>query len=450
MNLRCPPRVALVVLSLGGCSEYNLTGDKPPEPGAPDTGLSGEPSLVADPAAVSGAGSCEDLSVPVTLTNAGDAPLTLSAATASGAWTVVGFTPPVVLEPGLSTGLTVMGQGLGSLAVESDDPDQPVLTIPLETGEDLPPTLALVSPGNGEVLDPGDRLVEAVVSDTEDPPEDIALTWRSDVDGVIANGFADATGSMTTLWAAGRTEGDHVLSVTATDTCGNATTVDVGVCQQAGYTVDELDLSSWNFEGSAEWDTANDWLRLTPATNNQVGSAFATSSSVRADNVQITFAFFIGNGSGADGISLTALDVARMSGFLGGTGCGIGYGGDAPCTGGPALPGWSIEVDTYYNDGQDPTPDDHVMFTFDGDVDDPAAWAPLPEMEDTGWHEMVVDVSAPRVRVSIDGTTYIDQDVSGGSFAFDAYVGFTAGTGGQTNEHLIDSLEVTEYVCAEE
>ena len=31
----------------------------------------------------------------------------------------------------------------------------------------------------------------------------------------------------------------------------------------------------------------------------------------------------------------------------------------------------NIEVDTYFNDGQDPTPLDHLMFTFDGDVDDP-------------------------------------------------------------------------------
>lgn len=446
------PAAALLCISalVVGCSEYNLSEEKGPEGGAEDSGVVGAPDLVADPAAYAGEGVCGDTAVPVTLSNMGDAPLTISSASTSGSWTVIGFTPPVTLEPGLSTDFTVAGQGSGSLALESDDPDEPVLSIPLETGEDRPPTLALVDPTNGEILDPGDRVIEAVVADTEDPPEDIALTWRSDVDGVIANGFADAAGSMTTTWAAGRTEGDHVLTVTATDTCGNTATVDVGVCQQAGYTVDELDISSWNFEGAAAWDTSNDWLRLTPATQGQVGTAFATSSSVRADSVQISFAFFIGNGTGADGISLTALDVARMTTFLGGTGCGIGYGGDAPCTTGPALPGWSIEVDTYYNDGQDPTPDDHVMFTFDGDVDDPAVWAPLPEMEDTGWHQMVVDVAAPRVTVSIDGVTYIDQDVSGGSFAFDAYVGFTAGTGGSTNEHLIDSLEVTEYVCAEE
>lgn len=447
-----PRAAAVLALSavLVGCSEYNLSEEKGPEGGAGDSGLPGAPDLVADPAAYAGGGVCGDTTVPVTLSNAGDAPLTITGASTSGSWTILGFTPPVTLDPGLSTDFTVAGQGEGSLALESDDPDEPVRSIPLETGEDLPPTLALVDPTNGEILDPGDRSIEAVVADTEDAPEDIALTWRSDVDGVIANGFADASGSMTTTWAAGRTEGEHVLTVTATDTCGNTATVDVGVCQQAGYTVDELDISSWNFEGAAAWDTSNDWLQLTPAQNDRVGTAFATSSTVRADSVQISFSFFIGNGSGADGISLTALDTARMTTFLGGTGCGIGYGGDAGCTAGPALPGWSIEVDTHYNEGQDPTPDDHLMFTFDGDVDDPAVWAALPEMEDTGWHTMVVDVTAPRVTVSIDGTTYIDQDVSGGSFAFDAYVGFTAGTGGLTNEHLIDSLEVTEFVCTEE
>jgi hypothetical protein len=443
---------ALIVIALvSACSEYNLSEDKGAEPDAADTATRpGTPDLVADPAAVSQAGLCGDATVPVTLTNRGDAPLTLTSASISGAWTISGFTPPVTLEPGLETQLTITGQGEGSLEIGSDDPDEPTLVLPLLTAGDEPPALALIEPGNGDILDPGDRTVEAAVNDMEDALEDIALTWTSDVDGVIADGFADAAGAMSATWPAGRTEGDHVVTVTATDTCGNTASVDIGVCQQAGYTVDELDISSWNFEGSAAWDASNRWLRLTDVALDQVGTAFATSSTVRADSVQISFAFFIGNGTGADGISLTALDTARMTTFMGGTGCGIGYGGDAACTQGPALPGWSIEVDTHYNDGQDPTAADHLMFTFDGDVDDPAVWAELPEMEDTGWHQMVVDVSAPRVSVSIDGTVYIDQDVSGGAFAFDADVGFTAGTGGLTNEHLIDSLEVTEYVCSED
>jgi hypothetical protein len=56
------------------------------------------------------------------------------------------------------------------------------------------------------------------------------------------------------------------------------------------------------------------------------------TATVSGDNVQIEFLFFIGGGTGADGLSLTALDTTRMSSWLGGTGCGIGYGGGAACT----------------------------------------------------------------------------------------------------------------------
>ena len=49
----------------------------------------------------------------------------------------------------------------------------------------------------------------------------------------------------------------------------------------------------------------------------------------------------------------------------------------------------------------------------------------------------------------IDGVVYMDQDVTG-NFNFPAYIGFTAGTGGATNEHLIDSLVVTESICEED
>jgi hypothetical protein len=455
-RLPSSPLPVLATLSLSiamgawatGCSDYNLAEGKDPSAGD-DTG-GGTPDLQADPGAILGEGACGEATETVTLWNAGDGPLDILGLSASSGWTVSGLSVPVTLQPDDTADLSVTGSGSGSLTVESTDPDEAVLTIPLETTPDEAPSLNVIAPSHGDILDPGDLALEASVSDVEDASEDVTVQWVSDVDGEFAAGLADASGTMSDTWAAGRTEGDHAVTVTATDSCGNTATVDIGVCQQAGYSADELDISSWQFEGSAAWDSVEERLQLTPDAPNQVGSAFATSSTVGADNVQITFLFFIGNGTGADGISLTALDSARMTSFLGGTGCGLGYGGDAPCTSGPALPGWSIEVDTYYNADADPTPEDHVAFTFDGDVDAPQAWAVLPEMEDSGWHEMVVDVTAPHVRVDIDGITYIDDDLTGGSFAFDAYVGFTAGTGGETNEHIIDSLTVTEFVCSDE
>jgi hypothetical protein len=286
-----------------------------------------------------------------------------------------------------------------------------------------------------------------MVSDDVDPPEALALSWASNVDGVVGTDPAASDGLATLAWsAAAQTAGQQIVTLTATDSCGNVGGAHVGVCQQSGYTEDSIDLASWHFEGNANWDATNGWLELTEPVTGQLASAFDTADLVGGDEVSISFLFYVSGGTGADGISLTALDVDRMTSYLGASGGSIGYGSDGV---NPGLPGWSIEVDTYDNGyPQDPTPDDHVMFTFDGNQAGGYTWAPLPEMEDGAWHTMTVDVADPHVTVAIDGVSYIDEDISG-YFAFPAYVGFTAATGALTNYHLIDALEVTEYVCEE-
>ena len=129
-----------------------------------------------------------------------------------------------------------------------------------------------------------------------------------------------------------------------------------------------------------------------------------------------------------------------MSGFVGSSGGGIGYAG---------LPGWSIEVDTWYNgENNDPTQSDHLSVHIDGNQGAYEAWAALPEMEDGNWHDMAVSVSGTRMTIEVDGLTYIDQDISGLG-AFPAYIGFTGATGSATNWHLIDALEVEAFVCDE-
>ena len=128
-----------------------------------------------------------------------------------------------------------------------------------------------------------------------------------------------------------------------------------------------------------------------------------------------------------------------MSGFGGSTGGGLGYSG---------LPGWSIEVDTYHNNWNDPTSEDHIAFSLDGDSNNPQVWAALPEMEDDQWHTMKVRIAAPHVYAEIDGVPYLDTNISG-NLNFNAYIGFTASTGGYTNYHLIDSLTVVETLCEE-
>lgn len=438
-----------MLLLLVACSEYDIKGQPDePDPGeeteSEPTTEPGVPDLAATPEVVNLGARCGATATEetVTLENLGDAELVVSDIQINGeGWSLGAFSLPIKLAPGASHVIPVIGTiGEAMLSVYSDDPDEPVVSIPLSASLDTPPVVTILDPLDGAVL-PGGLVYPfaGTVADDTTAAEMLEIHWSSDVDGMLSVDRAAPSGSAPYRWdPAARTAGTHVVSLTATDSCGQTTTTSITVCQDQGYTADSLDLSTWNFEGSARYDSANGWVELTSTANDQSGTAFQTASLVSADNVTIDFNFYASGGSGADGLSVTAIDTTRMTSFVGATGGGIGYLG---------LPGWSIEVDTWYNSEYgDPTQNDHLSLIFDGYPNSIYAWAELPEMEDGAWHTMSVSVIAPRVTVSVDGVTYIDQDVAG-NFAFPAYVGFTAATGGSTNFHLIDALEVTRYVC---
>lgn len=424
----------LPFLLLAACTEYGL-GKQGKDPAA------AVPDIAVDPQSISEIVCTAPYESSVLVTNEGDGPLTVSLVSTTGDWTATADLP-VTLLTGEGIPVALSGSGPGTLTLSSDDPDEAELAVPLDVAVNLPPTATVDSPTDGTILaEPAaDQTLAGTVYDPDGDTLDV--TWL--VDGAPLTSGSAVSGPVSALWLA-PAAGDHTIGITASDACGSGA-ADVAVCQDETITYENLGISTWHYEGAAYWDTVAGNLVLTDAIQDQVGSAFDTTATVSGGSVDIDFDFYIGDGSGADGISLTALDSGRMTSFLGGTGCGIGYGGSADCTPGPALPGWSIEVDTYYNGGYDPTPEDHIAFTFDGDVDGPAVWAALPEMEDTGWHTMQVSVTDPHVTVVIDGITYIDQDLSG-YFGFPAYVGFTAGTGGETNRHLIQALTVTDRAC---
>lgn len=447
--MRAP--LALMPL-LVGCSDYNFqpdgkasrrgvdTGALEVEEPVPDEG--GTPEIAALPGTLDLGIICEATSSTVELSNLGDAELTITALSAGGAWEVEDPGLPVTLAASESLPVSVSGgPGDATLTVSSNDPVTPELEVPLRSAGDVPPTLSIVDPVDGSVLGVSATtdFLARIADDIS--TEEVALVWTSDADGELARNVPDSAGEAVLTWDGTiQAPGTHTITVTGTDTCGNEVSDSVTVCQNAGYLAENLDLSTWNFEGDAVWDGSNGWVELTAPANNQSGTAFQTAATVDATNVQVEFSFYVSGGTGADGISVTALDTTRMTSFVGSAGGGIGYQG---------LPGWSIEVDTWYNnEHNDPTPDDHLSLHLDGNVNSPVTWAALPEMEDGNWHTMAVTVSGSHVTVDIDGTTYIDQTVSGLT-SFPAYVGFTAATGGSTNYHLIDALEVEQYVCDE-
>lgn len=457
-------RLSLQTVGLGlltalssGCTEFDLTSIKDNsavDGPVPDTGDAEDTGVVEPPEGsplgqlshdqVDLGAICGEQVETVNLSSVGDAPLTVNVVQVDGeGWSLSHDTLPAVLEPGSTFEVRLSAAGDadgGNLTIMTDEDGGTTHAIPLMASPDQPPTVTITRPTPESVLSPdADYRFEAIVTDDVDSPEAMSVQWRSTVDGELSAAPITADGMALMGWTSvDQTSGDHRVEIEVTDSCGNVALDSVGFCQNEGYTEDSLDLVSWNFEGSALWDSSNEWVELTGPFTNQAGTAFQTSAAVTSDDVVIEFEFYVSGGTGADGISLTALDVDRMTSFVGDTGGGIGFRG---------LPGWSIELDTYYN-GHDPTSADHLSFHIDGDMNSPVAWATLPDMEDGAWHSAAVAVVGSHVVVSIDGTTYMDTTIDELT-PFSAYVGFTAATGSLTNYHLIDALSVEGFVCDE-
>jgi len=418
------------------------TADPPPEP-EPEPEV-GPPMAEVSHTHLDMGIVCGDTMETVTVTSRGESALEVFDIQLDGTGWLASHLPlPVTLEPEETLDIHLMSsEGSATLLIMTNEPDGSPIVLPLAAAADQPPYVLITSPMGGEVLSPGtDTLFEARVLDDADASDTLLIQWTSNMDGVLSTDPASLDGTATLDWSGGlRTAGDHRVELTAVDSCGNEAVTGVGFCQNEGYTEDSIDLASWHFEGSALWDTTNGWVELTGPYTNQAGTAFQTTSTVPSEAINIEFSFFVSGGSGADGISLTAIDTERMTSFVGGTGGGIGYAG---------LPGWSVEIDTWYNSvHNDPTSADHLSVHIDGNVDTPYAWSALPEMEDGDWHLASINVDGSHMTIAIDGVTYIDEVVSGlGSFP--AYVGFTGATGAATNFHLIDALEVEGFVCDE-
>ena len=439
--------VLTAFVGVAACSDYQIDKVQGVEPEGT------APEIAVDPGVVSPGVTCGVHSEDITVSNVGNGPLTVTDLLLIGdGWSLASAPAlPVIIDPDDHIVVTVEGQGgPASLAFRSDDPVRSQVTITLESELDSPPSLSLDGPPNDGALSPGAQV--AFTGSAEDggvDPADLLIGWTSDIEGNLGSVVPSSDGSFQYDWdGLLRTPGPHLLTATLTDSCGNTVEDTILVCQEAGYVADELDLDSWHYEGTAFWDTFREVVELTALDPFAVGTAFQVASAVPADNVTLRFEFQTGGGTGADGFSVTALDVDRMTGFMGAPGCALGYGEphESCIDEGEALPGWSIEVDTYYNPYIDPSSNDHLSLTFDGDLDTTAAWVDLPEVEDTGWHTLEVVVRAPWVQVLLDDAILIDEEVVGFT-PFDAYIGFTAATGADTNQHTIRGLTVSGDAC---
>jgi len=210
---------------------------------------------------------------------------------------------------------------------------------------------------------------------------------------------------------------------------------------------DFSDVSGLQLNGNAS--QAGNVLRLTPALQNQAGSAFS-ELPVNLNNsfsFSTRFSFRISDsgglsddndGPGADGLVFVVQTVANNVGNAGG---GMGFSG-IPNSVGVEFDSWNNEVNGLDFDGN------HVAVDLNGDISNSLGQTHVdPRLNDGDiWHAWV-DYNGPsmqmEVRLSLNGARPVSPlialplDLGTVLGVPDAYVGFTAGTGGAWGNHDI-------------
>jgi len=315
--------------------------------------------------------------------------------------------------------------------------------------------LRLFSPIDGDAFRGGDPnlLLGELVSDTLDFAT-VEVSVVSSIDGLVGIVTPDATGRFE-LSLAGLTGGRHTLTVRAVDAASTeqTATVAIAVCPTIPTLDFNADLTSsdWLIVGDAYREPAG-WLELTGLAGGQQGAIFYLGSTLSRGDTEISLRVSTGQCSlpgpcdspadGADGFAMSIIGltgVAELANLLAAARPGEGLGYAVTPT---VVDAFHIEFDTYHN-AIDPTLGNHVAITLNGDPTNHILWTETPTLENNAWHDIVLRIEGIHVTVSMDGVTVIDADAPGLDFK-GGYIGFTGSTGGSTNYHRIDDLQIVQ------
>ncbi|MEC7985400.1 MAG: hypothetical protein VX278_09565, partial [Myxococcota bacterium] len=169
-------------------------------------------------------------------------------------------------------------------------------TIILSIG--TPPVLNIATPIDGDLAEFGSSIsFSATVSDNEDIPSQISVSWNSDLDGLISNQSPDSSGNINFTSASLRA-GIHNILVTATDPAGLNTTETLSLRVNNSPTAPIVTISP------------------TPAQTGDNLIAVASGSN-DADGDNITYQFeWLQNGITTNNTSATILSADTTKGEL--------------------------------------------------------------------------------------------------------------------------------------
>ena len=189
------------------------------------------------------------------------------------------------------------------------------------------------------------------------------------------------------------------------------------------------DTGSWTYVNSGQ--RTNEYIQLTPNTGGQVGQAWYTTAI--HDEFVADFDYYIGGGSGADGLVFMFYKDSVYTPITGGD---LGFSDGAP------VPGYGIEFDTYYNAGFGDINNRHVGLVQDM-VDNHLVQYNEPRVRDGQWHHARVIVQGPSVVAFIDDMTSPALSYYGTIDTTFGGMGFSAATGGLTDYHRVDNFRVS-------
>ena len=205
------------------------------------------------------------------------------------------------------------------------------------------PTISLETPTPDELVNAGDNLMfSALVTDNEDVASDLTVTWESSLDGVIYEGPPDSTG-LAQFIDSSLSIGDHVLTVTVTDTTGLFATAlgsftvnggpsapGVSLVPASPYTDDDLTVSidtaavdpdgdpvsysyAWSVDGVASAASTSAILPASATTRGEVWTVAVTASDGLTSSAAGVASVTIANSVPVASVSLTPAAPTRNS-----------------------------------------------------------------------------------------------------------------------------------------
>jgi hypothetical protein len=312
-------------------------------------------------------------------------------------------------------------------------------------------TAKFSQPSNGDVHQEG-SLVKLIVlaSDSVGAEEELLVSFASDLEGALGTVSADFAG-----WASQDViltkPGWHIVTATVSNAEGKEvqTQISVGVCTYGEVNTFNAGTvgPDWKIYGDATFDPGG-WLEMTGNAPSKHGAIYNVGSKINPGDIEINFKIWTGGGinSGADGFAMNivnAVDVAELESIIaaGKNGGCLGYGVSGLC-GDMKIDSFHVEFDTWDNDDKDPTSQNHVAITLDGDPGNHVLWTPQV-LEDSTWHSVKIIIFGQNIKVFFDGNMVIDEVVD--KFQFHGgYIWFSGTTGWATNYHRFDDLWVKQ------